>query len=59
MSAEPPRDPNADVDLIARRTQFTEELRYKAADFFAMKSTGAEIIVLIFGDREMIELLAA
>jgi len=31
-----------------KRAEVTEELREKAADFFAMKSTGAEIIVPIF-----------
>lgn len=46
-------------DLAARRAKAAEELREKAADFFAMKSTGAEIIVPIFGEREVEEALAA
>jgi hypothetical protein len=46
-------------DLAARRAKAADELREKAADFFAMKSTGAEIIVPIFGEREIGEALAA
>ena len=34
-------------------------MRKRAKDFFAMKSTGAEIIVPIFGDGEIVEALAA
>lgn len=34
------------------RTKITEELREKAADFFAMKSTGAEVIVPIFNSPQ-------
>ena len=52
-------DPQTADDLAARRAKAAEELREKAADFFAMKSTGAEIIVPIFGEREVEEALAA
>jgi hypothetical protein len=45
--------------LPARRAKAAAELREKAADFFAMKSTGAEIIVPIFGEQEVEEALAA
>jgi hypothetical protein len=45
--------------LAARRVKAAAELRSKAADFFAMKSTGAEIIVPIFGEGEIGESMAA
>ncbi len=34
-------------------------MRKREEDFFAMKSTGAEIIVPIFGEREIGEAMAA
>jgi hypothetical protein len=52
-------DPQTADDLPARRAKAAAELREKAADFFAMKSTGAEIIVPIFGEQEVEEALAA
>lgn len=52
-------DPQAADDLAARRAKAAEELREKAADFFAMKSTGAEIIVPIFGEMDVEEAMAA
>lgn len=45
--------------MRAKRARIADELRAKAADFFAMKSTGAEIIVPIFGEREVEEAMAA
>lgn len=51
--------PQTADDLAARRAKAAEELRAKAADFFAMKSTGAEIIVPIFGEQEVGEAIAA
>ena len=45
--------------LAAKRAKAADELRAKAADFFAMKSTGEEIIVPIFCDREFEEAMAA
>jgi hypothetical protein len=52
-------DPQTADDLAARRAKAAAELREKAADFFAMKSTGAAIIVPIFGEQEVEEALAA
>lgn len=55
----PPKEPEPTEDLADQRAKIADELRERAKDFFAMKSTGAEIIVPIFGDGQIMESLAA
>lgn len=45
--------------LAEMRAKVAGKMRESAADFFAMKTTGAGIIVPIFGDKEITEALAA
>ena len=50
----------AEATLLAKkRSKVAAEMREDAADFFAMKTTGAGIIVPIFGDTRIVEALAA
>ena len=45
--------------LAKKRAKVAAQMLERAADFFAMKTTGAGVIVPIFGDTEITEALAA
>ena len=50
----------AEATLLAKmRSKVAAKMREDAADFFAMKTTGAGIIVPIFGDTKIREALVA
>jgi hypothetical protein len=50
----------AEATLLAKkRAKVAAGMLESAADFFAMKTTGAGIIVPIFGDTKIMEALAA
>ena len=52
-------DPSPLDEFAERRSKATDELLEKAQSFFAMKSTGAEIVVPIFNDADFGDALAA